>query len=437
MSRLNFIKQHFRFSKSDTGKSGIEAKSERKGKQRKGRVLEWGTGLLPAAGVPALHKFTLINLYSWALCLILVALYIIILMGISKGSPRIMWQKIKSKSIHHVAISLILCSFLGTGIMKIVDARTTYELQEETYKHYCAEKTYIKNGTKGLREFHEGRYLAALDSLRLYADTSAVAAYYYGLILYNGYNVEPDYITGLKYIELAAQQHYFRAVYELLQYNIKLGNSEAVLKYAEMYLSARLTHFMAFPDEIGKDIEIGPELDYWNFEINCYNNIYSYYAAIKPDLSMLLHWIGVFHEPYINQKDNIYWEKKKIENTALAYWLTGHCAKGSNIMKRLVKKYPEDARLHTEYGKMLINCPSPEHIINMEELSFSKIQKAEKHFLEGLKLASKNYNINQQFICAKYLEKLYRATGYLDDAKQMNHLSSDLSINMYYEELSK
>lgn len=403
-------------------------------KKRKlfGRWLEWSGGVIPTAGIPIMGNIRIVNLHSWTLCIVILFLLIIVLIGTSGWKLSSICGGIKNRKIYQVALSIVIGCFLGTGISKWMTHQEVMKQKELAYSQFYAERIYVRSKTKGVVDFLGGRYSIAKDSLERYADTSAVAAYYYGLILYNGFGVEQDQVTGLKYMDLSAQKNYFRAMNTLSFHYSKFGDFENAIQYAENYIEYFPPSFFMFQDEVGKEIKSShPLLDYLTYENNCYSLLLSYYTVVKPDLNEALYWINKHYE--INHK----WPELKARDRAWAYWTNGYTWRGKRILRKAIRKYPKFIGLRLDYAKMLLDIPNVDNEINIEKCSLREIQYIEKILIEELKLAAKKDDVKIQQNCALILEKLYRATGYFERAKNMNFLSSDLKLQMIYEESVK
>ena len=342
-----------------------------------------------------------------------------------------MWQKILTKRVNQIIVSVLLGSVIGTGLAKIIENHEHNMRQKAAFDQCVEERVCVKQGWMGLNEYRDKDYTSAKDSLALFANKNAVAAYYYGLILFNGYGVEQDRERGLEYIKSSAERLYFRALMELSDYYVMTGDFENAIYYAGKYIDCYSSKRYWFSDEDSSYMYKGIWADFIRYEMECYGILFDYYTRISPNLPEALYWIDKHYNNY-GQATHL----RKFDR-AQAFWINGYSLRAKTIMGYLVKKYPNFGGFRYEYALMLLDISNVDDDIDISSLSLRKIQKIERLLVTEMDLM-KDYRHNQaQKDCAKLLEKIYRATGYMEAAKNMNHISSDMEIRLMYEKLDK
>ena len=433
--------------------------------------LNWGGGLATATGFPFASRVRVFDMQSWLICLILLLLFVIVLVGISGWNITEMRRLIKSNRLFRFSIPILIGCFVGTGISKWIQGQELNKQCEKTYTQFCNERVAVRNGTIGINEFNAGKYGVAYDSLIRYADSSAVAAYCMGIMLYNGYGLSQDHVAGIKYLERSAEQNYFRAVHELLCYHARIGDYPRAIKYASQFVLYALPRMALFSEEDNKSYFSDIFFDYLMSYEECIDFLYEYYTEISPDVNEAVYWRKKSYK-YKNRIESGSTVKEyECRDIAKAYWYAGYTRKARKKMKKIVKKYPNSIGAHLYYAKMLLDIPDANCDFDIENISLSRLEESEEHLLTAIKLAEnidvdevqkelffmmesyiidKNGNkqkksvmkmytksnddrLQIQYDCASILEKVYRKTGYGEKARNMNHLASDIAIRLKYE----
>ena len=311
------------------------------------------------------------------------------------------------------------------------------------FENYISiERQYLTEGTHGLKEYYEGNYKAAYDSLRLYCNSDPVSACYYAEMIFDGYvyGVEQHETTNaIRLMEAAASRNFYRAMFKMQDYYYRQDMKKEAMNYAELLL--KRSHEL----EVNKD----EKRDSVYYEQLCRLEDYCTISHGR-FVSYLVQ--NNYDESDIEETNKWYWNYMKVmigdktakisEDTWNVWgaWRLGDKSAEDKALY-LAKKYRGEAMPARLYADILLDNPTGE----LSKVEPSRIQTAEKYLIYALKGTS--YHIqrkplsevdrNEMIYLASYLSELYDSTGYRIEAAEMNHLVSGLKLTEKYLEYEK
>lgn len=271
---------------------------------------------------------------------------------------------------------------------------------------------------KGFYEFTNKNYI---ESKRYFHKSlnSPVGEYYYGMMIYNGYDDIPQRDIGIEYIKHAAEQNNYYAEYFLFKHYLYIGDIDSSVKYAkQIILEYCLKDMCITPIETKlvdtniDDCEVQIIKDYQSITLITFTticpillgNMQYYYEALDIFTSLLqnqniksLHPLIYFYRAGLYLKNNEKVKSKKdfsrsIEPNAYNYYYAAHYLNSTKAVGMSKSRY------------------------------------------KRIKTILINESINGNTKAIEDLENLYKMTGETHNALILEHILSFNSLyNKYYE----
>lgn len=338
-----------------------------------------------------------------------------------------------------VNLFFILC---GIGICNIKIFFANQKNYREFNNLIKVERQYITDGTHGLKEYYQGKYAIALDSLKLYCESDPVSACYYAELIYDGYikgTEQHETENAIRLLQYASKKNFYRAIFKLHDYYYREELQDEACNYAEQLLKCSsgvdknlfisndsiTIQQIALLDEyctksfrrLIKDLV---QNEHSESDINEANKWYKNFVALK---------VGKKEADIIEESWKV-WSKWKMEDRS-----------AKDAAKKLVSKYPGEAVPACLYADVVL-FDKNEKMINKD---ISDLQDVEKVLISSLRYTTakakedslsheKSHDIQ---MVARYLTELYDSTGYTIEAAEMSHLVDGLEIIEKYRSYEK
>ena len=372
-----------------------------------------------------------------AIALCVVGLAIVFALWFS-GRPKCpaFWKKQSVKDWLKYALLgitvLIFCALLSV----IITSKVRDNKQKMFAECMKLEQKYLKEGTHGLREFYEGNYGVAYDSLKLYRNADPVSACYYAEILYDGLwqGVEQHETTNaVRLLDSAASRQFYRAIYKMEDYYFRQNMEKEAIRYAEQYLLVSVK-----PTKAGDDTILRDQTKRWaDLCFASYNYLYSYLVDNNHDVSEIENVNKVFW----NLLSGLKGEKKATLNKNFAdvrgAWLLGKRSSAKRKANRLMRKYNYEPAFTRLYVSILFDG----QVCDTCKIDEKKVAKAENVMLKALRVASERLLVDslvsesedEMMRLAMQLSELYDKCGYGIEAAEMDQLVSGFELKKIYE----
>ena len=428
------------------------------------------SSVLPIGGLPLLQyigKINLINIGSlWIFLIILLAFISFLVIYYKTINPKSLFSHKVPKII---GIILIEC-FLGTIIASAVEKKQLQNSRQLFAIERLKEITYITEGTHGLSDYLSGDYVSAADSLKIYARTDAVAAYYYGRMLYDGTGVPVDVEQAMNYLEFSAEKKFYRAICLLQNHYARCAQNRKMEFYANemidlcrkqgtipisvrpywgkrdhlfditknstvVYVKSGCAHKWRYlyNEQVPKLYTLYQESHHLLSTYYAYTNSANLWEVYRMNKK---YYYGFFDD----SEESSTTEELKVmmwREIAWEYWMMGKTWLARSIMNRISKNCEAQGSLECtiDYALMLLGISDANATIEASGTSSRKVIKAERILIEALKRASDENDDTEMIRAAKALENLYNTLKYMEEAAKISQLATGLEIKKYYEKL--
>ncbi len=333
----------------------------------------------------------------------------------------------------------ILC---GIGICNIKIFFDNHKNYREFNKLIKIERQYIADGTHGLKEYYQGNYSVALDSLKLYCESDPVSACYYAELIYDGYtNGSEQYQTenALRLLQYSADKNFYRAIFKLHDYYYREELLKEAGNYAEQLLKCSSgCEKKLFKSNDSITIQQTSLLD--EYCTKSFRRLITYLVQnnhSESDIKEANKWYKNFIALKIGKKEADIleeswkvWSKWKLEDSS-----------AKDDAKKLVSKYPGEVVPACLYADVILFDKNEK----MTNKNISDIQDVEKVLLRSLRYTtakakedSLSYTSSHDIMMvARYLTEIYDSTGYTIEAAEMSQLLDGLEIIEKYRGYEK
>lgn len=372
-----------------------------------------------------------------AVALCVVGLAIVFALWFS-GRPKCpaFWKKQSVKDWLKYALLGIMVLLFCALLSVIITSKVRDNKQKMFAECMRLEQKYLREGTHGLREFYEGNYGVAYDSLKLYRNADPVSACYYAEILYDGLwqGVEQHETTNaIRLLDSAASHQFYRAIYKMEDYYFRQNMGKEAMRYAEQYLLVSVK-----PTKAGDDTILRDQTIRWtDLCFASYNYLYSYLVDNNHDVSEIENVNNVFW----NLQSGSIGDKKAVLNKNYSdvrgAWFLGKRTSAKRMAKRLMRKYDYEPALTRLYVAILLDG----QMCDTCKIDEKKVAKAEDVLLKALRVASERTLVDslssesedEMKRLAMQLSELYDKCGYGIEAAEMDQLASVFELKKLYE----
>ena len=367
------------------------------------------------------------------LCILIIAIGFILWFSNKQKCPPF-WKKQSVKDWLKYALLgigvLLLCALLS-----MITTSITQKKNKKMFREcMMIEQQYLKDGTHGLREFYEGNYKAAYDSLKLYYHSDPVSACYYAEIIYDGLwlGVEQHETTNaVRLLDSAASHQFYRAIFKMEDYYYRQKMEKEAMRYAEQF-------FLVSEKPIKSDDTILKEqtIRWLDLCFYSYNRLFWYLIDNNHDVSE----IERINKVYWGLLPNLIGERKSLLmrdwcDVKGALYLGDKSAKRK--AKRALRKYDYDPSFARLYATILLDG----QLSDTCEVDMKKGAKAEAVLIEALRVASEKSLVDSQATenedeiirLALFLSELYDFYGYGIEAAEMDQLASGFELKKIYK----
>lgn len=375
-----------------------------------------------------------------AVALCVVGLAIVFALWFS-GRPKCpaFWKKQSVKDWLKYALLGIMVLLFCALLSVIITSKVRDNKQKMFAECMRLEQKYLREGTHGLREFYEGNYGVAYDSLKLYRNADPVSACYYAEILYDGLwqGVEQHETTNaVRLLDSAASRQFYRAIYKMEDYYFRQKMEKEAMRYAEQYLLVSVK-----PTKAGDDTILREQTMRWiKLCAASYYRLFFYLVDNNHEVSELESVNKVFWSLLSNLQGERKANIEKYRADIRGARLLGKSS-AQRKAKRLVKKFnyePSIARLYVATlldGQICDTCMIDE----------KKGAKAEEVLLNALRVTSERILVDslatecegEMLSLAIQLSDLYDKCGYGIESAEMDHLASVFKLKIVYEDYEK